>query len=153
MSKAGESCDLPSALALIFQHDDEVLIGKWFSGPESTVAIVGEGTLPSIHIQAARTFYDYETKYPSGETQYFRPGFKGPACESDIQSPILKVRNALGCKGWGHIGVILDSDGRFCLLEASTSPGMTSHSLVPIAACQAGIDFSQLVVQTLDLAG
>ena len=121
MSKVSESCDLASALALAFQHDDEVLVEKWLSGPEFTVAIV--------------------------------PGFEDPARESAIQNLVLKAWNVLGCKGWGRIDVMLDSDGQFYLLEANTSPGMTSHSLVPMAARQAGMSFSQLVVRILDLAG
>lgn len=153
MSKVSESCDLASALALAFQHDDEVLVEKWLSGPEFTVAIVGEEILPSIRIQAAGTFYDYEAKYLSDETQYFCPGFEDPARESAIQNLVLKAWNVLGCKGWGRIDVMLDSDGQFYLLEANTSPGMTSHSLVPMAARQAGMSFSQLVVRILDLAG
>ncbi|WP_374749040.1 D-alanine--D-alanine ligase [Klebsiella quasipneumoniae] len=153
MSKVSESCDLASALALAFQHDDEVLVEKWLSGPEFTVAIVGEEILPSIRIQAAGTFYDYEAKYLSDETQYFCPGLEEPARESVIQSLVLKAWNVLGCKGWGRIDVMLDSDGQFYLLEANTSPGMTSHSLVPMAARQAGMSFSQLVVRILDLAG
>ncbi|STW72036.1 D-alanine--D-alanine ligase [Klebsiella pneumoniae] len=147
MSKVSESCDLASALALAFQHDDEVLVEKWLSGPEFTVAIVGEEILPSIRIQAAGTFYDYEAKYLSDETQYFCPGFEDPARESAIQNLVLKAWNVLGCKGWGRIDVMLDSDGQFYLLEANTSPGMTSHSLVPMAARQAGMSFSQLVVR------
>ncbi|HHS9852683.1 TPA: D-alanine--D-alanine ligase [Klebsiella quasipneumoniae subsp. quasipneumoniae] len=153
MSKVSESCDLASALALAFQHDDDVLVEKWLSGPEFTVAIVGEEILPSIRIQAAGTFYDYEAKYLSDETQYFCPGLEDPARESVIQSLVLKAWNVLGCKGWGRIDVMLDSDGQFYLLEANTSPGMTSHSLVPMAARQAGMSFSQLVVRILDLAG
>lgn len=80
-------------------------------------------------------------------------GFEDPARESAIQNTVLKARNVLGCKGWGRIDVMLDSDGQFYLLEANTSPGMTSHSLVPMAARQAGMSFSQLVVRILDLAG
>jgi D-alanine-D-alanine ligase len=90
MSKVSESCALQNALALAFQHDDEVLIEKWLSGPEFTVAIVGEEILPSIRIQAAGTFYDYEAKYLSDETQYFCPGFEDPARESEIQAWCLK---------------------------------------------------------------
>lgn len=89
----------------------------------------------------------------SDETQYFCPGLEDPARESVIQSLVLKAWNVLGCKGWGRIDVMLDSDGQFYLLEANTSPGMTSHSLVPMAARQAGMSFSQLVVRILDLAG
>jgi D-alanine-D-alanine ligase len=153
MSKVSESCELHNALALAFQHDDEVLIEKWLSGPEFTVAIVGEEILPSIRIHVAGTFYDYEAKYLSDETQYFCPGCEDPARESEIQALVLKAWNVLGCNGWGRIDVMLDSDGQFYLLEANTSPGMTSHSLVPMAARQAGMSFSQLVVRILDLAG
>lgn len=153
MSKVNESCALQNALALAFQHDDEVLIEKWLSGPEFTVAIVGEEILPSIRIQAAGTFYDYEAKYLSDKTQYFCPGFEDPARESEIQALVQKAWGSLGCYGWGRIDVMLDSDGQFYLLEANTSPGMTSHSLVPMAARQAGMSFSQLVVRILDLAG
>ena len=153
MSKVNERCALQNVLALAFQHDDEVLIEKWLSGPEFTVAIVGEEILPSIRIQAAGTFYDYEAKYLSDETQYFCPGFEDPARESEIQALVQKAWESLGCYGWGRIDVMLDSDGQFYLLEANTSPGMTSHSLVPMAARQAGMSFSQLVVRILDLAG
>lgn len=153
MSKVVAENALQDALRLAFQHDEEVLIEKWLSGPEFTVAILGEEILPSIRIQAAGTFYDYEAKYLSDETQYFCPGFEDPARESAIQNLVLKAWNVLGCKGWGRIDVMLDSDGQFYLLEANTSPGMTSHSLVPMAARQAGMSFSQLVVRILDLAG
>lgn len=153
MSKVVAENALQDALRLAFQHDEEVLIEKWLSGPEFTVAILGEEILPSIRIQAAGTFYDYEAKYLSDETQYFCPGLEDPARESAIQSLVLKAWNVLGCKGWGRIDVMLDSDGQFYLLEANTSPGMTSHSLVPMAARQAGMSFSQLVVRILDLAG
>ncbi|MGX2008608.1 D-alanine--D-alanine ligase, partial [Enterobacter asburiae] len=91
--------------------------------------------------------------YLSDETQYFCPGCEDPARESEIQALVVKAWNVLGCKGWGRIDVMLDSDGQFYLLEANTSPGMTSHSLVPMAARQAGMSFSQLVVRILDLAG
>ena len=153
MSKVVAENALQDALRLAFQHDEEVLIEKWLSGPEFTVAILGEEILPSIRIQTAGTFYDYEAKYLSDETQYFCPGLEHPARESAIQSLVLKAWNVLGCKGWGRIDVMLDSDGQFYLLEANTSPGMTSHSLVPMAARQAGMSFSQLVVRILDLAG
>ncbi|VFS66725.1 Cell division protein FtsQ [Raoultella planticola] len=134
MSKVSESCALHNALTLAFQHDEDVLIEKWLSGPEFTVAIVGEEILPSIRIQVPGTFYDYEAKYLSDETQYFCPGCEDPARESEIQALVVKAWNVLGCKGWGRIDVMLDSDGQFYLLEANTSPGMTSHSLVPMAA-------------------
>lgn len=153
MSKVNESDELTQALTLAFQHDEEVLVEKWLSGPEFTVAVLGEEILPSIRIQPAGTFYDYDAKYLSDETKYFCPGCEDSAQEAAMQSLVLKAWTALGCHGWGRIDVMQDRDGQFYLLEANTSPGMTSHSLVPMAARQAGMSFSQLVVRILDLAG
>ena len=153
MSKVDKADDLASALALAFQHDDEVLIEKWLSGPEFTVAMLGEEILPSIRIQPAGVFYDYEAKYLSDETQYFCPSGLEAEREDDLQSLVLKAWHVLGCQGWGRIDVMQDRDGQFYLLEANTSPGMTSHSLVPMAARQAGMSFSLLVVRILDQAG
>ncbi len=153
MSKVDEAGDISSALALAFQHDEEVLIEKWLSGPEFTVAMLGEEILPSIRIQPAGTFYDYEAKYLSDETQYFCPSGLEAEREALLNALVLKAWHVLGCGGWGRIDVMQDSDGQFYLLEANTSPGMTSHSLVPMAARQAGMSFSQLVVRILDQAG
>lgn len=153
MSKVDKAEDLSAALTLAFQHDEEVLIEKWLSGPEFTVAMLGKEILPSIRIQPAGVFYDYEAKYLSDETQYFCPSGLEAEREADLQSLVLKAWNVLGCRGWGRIDVMLDGDGQFYLLEANTSPGMTSHSLVPMAARQAGMSFSQLVVRILDQAG
>lgn len=152
MSKVVAENALQDALRLAFQHDEEVLIEKWLSGPEFTVAILGEEILPSIRIQPSGTFYDYESKYLSDETQYFCPAGLEASQEANLQALVLKAWTTLGCKGWGRIDVMLDSDGQFYLLEANTSPGMTSHSLVPMAARQAGMSFSQLVVRILELA-
>ncbi|MEL2240383.1 D-alanine--D-alanine ligase [Leclercia adecarboxylata] len=153
MSKVDKADDISSALALAFQHDEEVLVEKWLSGPEFTVAMLGEEILPSIRIQPAGTFYDYEAKYLSDETQYFCPSGLDAGHEAEINALVLKAWQVLGCYGWGRIDVMQDSDGQFYLLEANTSPGMTSHSLVPMAARQAGMSFSQLVVRILDQAG
>ena len=153
MSRVTQKSDLQAALALAFQHDDEVLIEKWLSGPEFTVALLGEEILPAIRIQPAGIFYDYEAKYLSDETKYFCPcGLESDQLEV-LESLVLKAWQALGCRGWGRIDVMLNGDGQFYLLEANTSPGMTSHSLVPMAARQAGLSFSQLVVRILSLAG
>ncbi|OUE57350.1 D-alanine--D-alanine ligase [Citrobacter amalonaticus] len=152
MSKVSEYDALQDALTLAFQHDEEVLIEKWLSGPEFTVAILGEEILPAIRIQPAGTFYDYEAKYLSDETQYFCPAGLESEQEDILQAVVLKAWTTLGCKGWGRIDVMLDNDGQFYLLEANTSAGMTSHSLVPMAARQAGMSFSQLVVRILELA-
>ncbi|WAH54069.1 D-alanine--D-alanine ligase [Pseudescherichia vulneris] len=152
MSKVDEADALNAALALAFQHDEEVLVEKWLSGPEFTVAVLGEEILPSIRIQPAGTFYDYEAKYLSDETQYFCPSGLEAEREAQLRDLVLKAWTVLGCRGWGRIDAMQDRDGHFYLLEANTSPGMTSHSLVPMAARQAGLSFSQLVVRILELA-
>ncbi len=152
MSKVDEAGALHAALALAFQHDDEVLVEKWLGGPEFTVAVLGEEILPSIRIQPAGTFYDYEAKYLSDETQYFCPSGIEAEREAQLRDLVLKAWTVLGCRGWGRIDAMQDRDGHFYLLEANTSPGMTSHSLVPMAARQAGLSFSQLVVRILELA-
>lgn len=152
MSKVDEVAALPAALELAFEHDEEVLIEKWLSGPEYTVAILGEEILPSIRIQPAGIFYDYEAKYLSDETQYFCPSGLIEQREQELQALVLQAWQVLGCSGWGRMDVMLDGDGQFYLLEVNTSPGMTSHSLVPMAARQAGMTFSQLVVRILELA-
>ena len=153
MSKVNEAGALHAALALAFQHDEEVLVEKWLSGPEFTLAVLGEEILPSIRIQPAGTFYDYEAKYLSDETQYFCPAGLSDELEAQLRGLVEKAWTVLGCSGWGRIDAMQDSDGRFYLLEANTAPGMTSHSLVPMAARQAGLSFSQLVVRILALAG
>ncbi|WP_318369456.1 D-alanine--D-alanine ligase [Enterobacter sp.] len=152
MSKVDEASQLGAALELAFQHDEEVLIEKWLSGPEFTLAVLGEEILPSIRIQPAGTFYDYEAKYLSDETQYFCPSGLSAELEAQLRDLVQKAWTVLGCRGWGRIDAMQDSDGTFYLLEANTSPGMTSHSLVPMAARQAGLSFSQLVVKILALA-
>ncbi len=152
MSKVDEASQLGAALELAFQHDEEVLIEKWLSGPEFTLAVLGEEILPSIRIQPAGTFYDYEAKYLSDETQYFCPSGLSAELEAQLRDLVQKAWTVLGCQGWGRIDAMQDSNGTFYLLEANTSPGMTSHSLVPMAARQAGLSFSQLVVKILALA-
>ncbi|MEX9756354.1 D-alanine--D-alanine ligase [Providencia vermicola] len=152
MSKVDNMDDLSTALELAFRFDETVLIEKWLSGPEFTVAMIGEQALPSIRIQPAGVFYDYDAKYLSDETQYFCPSGLDEKSEAALSQLAVRAYQAVGCRGWGRVDVMQDSDGQFYLLEVNTSPGMTSHSLVPMAARQAGMDFSQLVVRILELA-
>ena len=152
ISRVNQPADLPAALEEAFRHDDDVLIEKFINGPEYTVGILGEQILPSIRIQPASDFYDYEAKYISDDTQYFCPAGLSVEKEAELQALVLNAWRSLGCSGWGRVDVMMDSDGAFYLLEVNTSPGMTSHSLVPMAAKQAGISFSQLVARILELA-
>lgn len=152
ISRVNEQVALPAALDNAFLHDDEVLIEQFLSGAEYTVSIVGETLLPSIRIQTANTFYDYEAKYHSDETQYFCPSGLSAEREAELAAIVLKAWRVLGCSGWGRVDVMMDGAGSFHLLEVNTSPGMTSHSLVPMAAKQAGMSFSALVARILELA-
>ncbi|WP_440862679.1 D-alanine--D-alanine ligase [Symbiopectobacterium purcellii] len=149
MSKVTQQEELTAALDTAFEHDDDVLVEKWLSGPEYTVALLGETVLPSIRIQAAGAFYDYDAKYLSDETQYFCPSGLLAEQEQAIGALAQAAFAALGCRGWGRVDLMLDTDGAFYLLEVNTSPGMTDHSLVPMAARQHGMSFSQLVAQIL----
>ncbi|MDG0797250.1 D-alanine--D-alanine ligase [Pectobacterium punjabense] len=153
MSKVNALSELPAALEEAFRHDDDVLVEKWLSGPEYTVAILGDEVLPAIRIQPAGTFYDYEAKYLSDDTQYFCPSGLPDDQEQALAVLAMAAYRAVDCSGWGRVDFMLDSDGAFYLLEVNTSPGMTSHSLVPMAARQRGLTFSQLVVKILELAG
>lgn len=152
MSKVNAPEELIPALQKGFLHDDNVLIEQWLSGPEYAVAVLGDQVLPSIRIQPAGTFYDYQAKYLSDETQYFCPSGLSADQEHALSELVLQAYRALDCSGWGRIDVMQDSNGGFNLLEANTSPGMTSHSLVPMAAKQFGLSFPQLVARILELA-
>ncbi len=152
ISRVNHASQLHAALVEAFRHDDEVLVEAFLSGPEYTVAVIGDQIMPSIRIQAASEFYDYQAKYISDETQYFCPSGLNDEQEAELSQLVIAAWRALGCSGWGRVDVMMGGDGRFYLLEVNTSPGMTSHSLVPMAAKQAGLSFSQLVVRILELA-
>ncbi|MEX0444842.1 D-alanine--D-alanine ligase [Xenorhabdus sp. SGI246] len=152
MTKVNDYSELRGALELAFQYDADVLVEKWLFGPEYTVAFLGDEILPSIRIQAPEVFYDYEAKYISNETKYFCPSGLSTEKEQELADIASKAYKVLGCCGWGRVDIMDDGNGNFYLLEVNTSPGMTSHSLVPIAARQAGLSFSQLVARILELA-
>ncbi|PKH22727.1 D-alanine--D-alanine ligase [Enterobacterales bacterium CwR94] len=152
ISRVNETHELQAALAEAFRHDDDVLVEKFLAGPEYTVGIVGEQVLPSVRIQPAVAFYDYEAKYISDDTQYFCPSGLTAEREAELSDIVIAAWKALGGSGWGRVDVMMDAEGRFWLLESNTSPGMTNHSLVPMAGKQAGWSFSQLVTRILELA-
>ncbi|WP_312464516.1 D-alanine--D-alanine ligase [Pantoea endophytica] len=152
ISRVNHADALPAALEEAFRHDDDVLIEAFLSGAEYTVGIVGEQILPSIRIKTASEFYNYEAKYISDDTEYFCPSGLSAEQEAELQTLVWSAWRALGCSGWGRVDVMADGEGNFQLLEVNTSPGMTSHSLVPMAAKQAGYSFPQLVARILELA-
>ncbi|SCX53708.1 D-alanine--D-alanine ligase [Nitrosospira sp. Nsp1] len=152
LSKVVKAADLPAALALAAQHDTTVLAEQFIEGMELTIAILGERTLPLVRIQAESGLYDYEAKYVSNTTRYFCPSGLSATQEDAIQAQALQAHKILGCEGWGRVDAILDASHQLYFLETNTSPGMTTHSLVPMAAKAAGISFDDLVLRILELA-
>lgn len=133
------------ATATAMRYGSDVIAEKWIDGQEYTVAILGDEVLPMIRLQTGNRFYDYQAKYESEETQYLCPCGLPAADEAKVKEICLRAFRLLGCSGWGRIDVMRDRDGSFYLLEANTVPGMTSHSLVPMAAKAAGYSFDDLV--------
>ena len=133
-------------------RDDVVIAERFVSGRELTVAILGEKALPVIRIEAPQGNYDFHHKYFSDQTQYFCPSGLSPQLEASIQEQALVAFHLLGCEGWGRLDVILDDNNRAWFLEANTVPGMTDHSLVPMAAKACGLSFENLVLRILEAA-
>ncbi|UDG79322.1 D-alanine--D-alanine ligase B [Candidatus Ecksteinia adelgidicola] len=151
ISYVNKKNSLKVALNKAFSYDDHVLIEKFLSGQEYTVTILENKIFPSIYIKTTRELYDYPAKYLLKNTQYLCPSLLNKKEENKIKMLALRAYLALDCCGCGRIDFI-QNNGNFYLLEANTSPGMTKHSLVPIAANQIGLTFSQLVMKILLLA-
>jgi D-alanine-D-alanine ligase len=150
MSKVDRAADLPAAFAAAADVERAVFAEPWITGGEYTVSILQGTALPSIRIETPRTFYDYEAKYFRDDTRYFCPsGLSAPA-EAHLGSLALAAFEAAGASGWGRADFMMDGSGRPLLLEINTVPGMTSHSLVPMAARAVGIDFDELVWRVLE---
>ena len=132
--------------------DTNVIVEKFVDGEEFTVAIVNGKTFPVIKIKPSNEFYDYEAKYIKDDTQYICPSGIEKNKEASISEEALKAFKALGCSSWGRVDFMMDKSGRHYFIEVNTSPGMTSHSLVPMAAKEIGIDFDQLVLEILKTA-
>ena len=131
------------------KHDDLVLVEEFVAGTELTVSILDRRALPLIRIEAPHGNYDYHAKYFSDETKYFCPCGLPAAVEREIQAASLAAFDIVGCTGWGRLDLILRADGSYSFLEVNTSPGMTGHSLVPMAAKEAGISFADLCIAIL----
>jgi D-alanine-D-alanine ligase len=141
--------DLPAAIELAARYDGELLIEQLVEGAELTVGILGREALPSIRIVPKGDYYDYHAKYVAEDTEYLCPGLEGEA-ESAIRAVALAAFDSAGCSGWGRVDVMRDRQGNNFLLEVNTTPGMTSHSLVPKAARAVGIDFESLCWRILE---
>ena len=152
MAVASTPAQLRDAWAGAAKLDRDVIAERWLSGAEYTVAILDGRALPVIKLETERGFYDYEAKYLANDTRYLCPCGLAPERESALQALALEAFNSLGCEGWGRVDVMLDADDRFQLLEVNTIPGMTDHSLVPMAARAAGLSFGDLVMRILETA-
>ncbi|MCW8196534.1 D-alanine--D-alanine ligase [Proteobacteria bacterium 005FR1] len=149
MSRAGSAEELKAAYEKARQYDSSVIAEALIRGPEYTVSILNDQVLPPIRLEANNVFYDYEAKYISNETRYHCPCGLSAEKEAQLKQLALDAYNSLGCEGWGRVDVMADEAGNFFVLEVNTVPGMTSHSLVPMAAKAAGLSFEELVVTIL----
>ena len=149
ISKVESNEEINVAFDLASDCKCEVMIEQWIDGKEYTVSILNGETLPAIHLHTPNKIYDYEAKYISDSTEYICPCGLSEEKESELSHIALQAFNAISANGWGRIDFMLDSNGIPWLIEANTVPGMTSHSLVPMAAKQAGYTFSELVVEVL----
>ena len=149
ITKVENKNELDTALELAWQYNNEALIEHWIEGDEYTVAILGNQALPSIKIISDHDFYDYDSKYFSNKTEYLCPSDLSEQQEKNIRTIAMKAFNLTGASDWGRVDFILDKNKNPYLLEINTVPGMTSHSLVPMAAKAAGMNFEQLVLKIL----
>ena len=140
------------AYALAAEHDSLVIAEEFIAGRELTAAFLGDRALPLVRIEAPAGNYDYQNKYFNDDTKYHCPSGLPVAQEAAIQALVMRAVAALGCSGWGRADLILRDDGSPFLLEMNTIPGMTGHSLVPMAARVAGIAFDDLALRILELA-
>ncbi|OHC62322.1 MAG: D-alanine--D-alanine ligase [Rhodocyclales bacterium GWA2_65_19] len=152
ISKVKQAGGLRAAYEQAANFDSCVIAEQYLGGGEFTVGIVAGQALPVIRIVPATEFYDYEAKYLRNDTEYRIPSGLGDAREAEMRDLALRAFAALGGRGWGRMDLMLDDAGRCHCLEANTSPGMTDHSLVPMAARAAGIPFAQLVLKLLEEA-
>jgi D-alanine-D-alanine ligase len=152
MVRVETQTQLEQAYVTASRFDGCVLAECWVEGAEFTVTILEGAALPVIRLETPRGFYDYEAKYLAGDTHYhFDTGLDAEQT-ADIQTLAIQAFEAVGCRGWGRVDIMQDQQGRFWLLEVNTIPGMTDHSLVPMAAKQAGLNFESLVLTILKSA-
>ena len=152
MSKVDSVEKIAPAYELAAKHDEVIIAESFIEGTELTAAILGGEPLPLIRLETPRVFYDYEAKYFANDTRYLCPCGLPADQEGRIQRVALEAFRLVGCSGWGRVDLMLDRAGNPYLLEVNTIPGMTDHSLVPMAARARGISFEQLVVRILETA-
>lgn len=149
MARVSNAQDLELAYKNAAQYDGSVIAERLIVGGEFTVAILDGEALPPIKLETDHVFYDFNAKYIANDTRYICPCGLTPEKEKELKSLALAAFNSVGCKGWGRVDVMADNDLNFYLLEVNTAPGMTSHSLVPMAAKVRGLSFGELVLTIL----
>lgn len=149
MSRVQSARELEAAYNAAAKYDGNVLVERVITGAEYTVAILAGKALPPIKLETNHRFYDFDAKYLADDTNYICPCGLDAEKDQELRQLALNAFNALGCRGWGRVDVMADSNGGFYLLEVNTVPGMTSHSLVPMAARAEGLSFEQLVALVL----
>ena len=149
MAKVNSADELHAAWVAAREYDGQVMAEKWITGQEFTASILNDQALPLIRLETPHTFYDYEAKYSSNSTSYHCPCGLDEAKEQELQSLALKAFHAVGASGWGRVDIMMDQEQQPYLIEVNTVPGMTDHSLVPMAAKQYGLGFDDLVWQIL----
>lgn len=150
MGRADDAAGLASLWRAAAEYDPLVIAERWIKGPEYTCAILGGEALPMIRLETPRAFYDYEAKYSADTTRYLCPCGLAPEEESRLQTLALAAFDAVGASGWGRVDLMVDERAGPQLLEVNTVPGMTDHSLVPMAARARGTDFDALVLRILE---
>ena len=152
LTKVARVDDLAAAYELAARYDELVVVEEFIAGRELTAAVLGETALPLVRIEAPEGNYDYQNKYFTDDVKYYCPAGIEPALEDEIRAVTLRAFRVLGCRGWGRADVMLRPDGTYSFLEMNTSPGMTGHSLVPMAAKAAGLSYPDLCVKILEAA-
>jgi D-alanine-D-alanine ligase len=152
MSKVMSVEKIGAAYELAAEYDEVVIAERFIEGVEVTAAILNGEALPLIRLETPRVFYDYQAKYFAEDTRYICPSGLPEAQERDVQRHALRAFDLVGCSGWGRVDVMLDRAGSPYLLEVNTIPGMTDHSLVPMAARARGLDFDALCLKILEAA-
>lgn len=150
MSIVDNADDLKKAFETASGYDADVMAEQRIVGPEFTVPFIGDQVLPAIQLSTSHQFYDYDAKYKADDTKYVCPAPLSDSKSQELENICRQAFTSIGATGWGRVDVMQDESGRFWLLELNTVPGMTSHSLVPISAKQAGLSFGDLVLKILD---
>jgi len=152
MTKVNKADELQAAYEDAAQYGDVVFAEQWVIGKEFTIAVLGDEVLPPIRLEITKDFYDYESKYTTNDTKYFCPCGLDEETENTLKTLSKNAFEILGGRGWGRVDVMQDNAGTFWLIEVNTVPGMTDHSLVPMAAKQHGMSFSDLTLEVLKTA-